>query len=961
MEKLYTRLFLVLVLCLPGSYLLAQNLTGKITNENGAALPGIKINIQGLTGTTTNHNGEYYFKLPSRGSYRLKISSSVYQSQHQDVFVNSNAKESNFVLIPLGKISKKTAAIGSRYKNSLSADESSTPVDVITAAELKMFAQKDITQILSYAMQSFNSNRQTIADGSDHIDPVSLHGLGPDQLLVLVNGKRRHSTALVNIDGTFGRGAVGTDMNSIPVSSIERIEILRSGATAQYGSDAIAGAINIVLKNNSPFNMSMSFGQSATKTMGRSFDDGKTFQVDYSEGINLAGRGSLNFAGQYLYRGATNRGGFDTRPLLYSALPSRGDCECEEDFVKRYGKLKSLDDLKAAASGVDRDNMRVGNAESANGGFLINGQFALLKNAEVYLTAGYTMKTGQAAGFFRLPGQTSQIDLGMYPNGFLPLINTGIQDLSIASGVRGNLAGWNYDLSHITGKNNIDFHISRTLNASMPLGTSPNNFYAGDLYFRQNTSNLDISRNFNFAGLIKSVNAAFGAEYRTDNYEIKSGEELSYSYGQPSQGIAGRKLGSTFAQPGAQVFPGFTPSNALNKSRNNKAVYADFETSLGSRIRLGLAGRLENYSDFGSNFSYKSTGRYNFYREFALRGAYSTGFRAPSLHQQYFNNESAQFINGATTKSLIANNDNDIVRSFGLGSLKPELSNSYSMGFTGKLVKNITFSADAYQIDIDDRIILSGLYSRERTAKGVLIPTGAVNQILNTVDPAGYVNSVQFFANAVSTQTRGIDFLINDRFDLRKPGQNIMLSAGINVNETKVDDVNASDQISNNPALSNQLFDRQERSRIESAIPNNKLNLTANYNSKSWGMAVRTVRFGEVTYRNPFDPASAESATPLIADQTFSPKWITDLSVNYTFTNELNIVFGVSNLLDIYPDRVSMDPNNRPDNLTGEPLQNYNDSAARDNTANGRVQYSRNVTQFGFNGRHVFGKLTYSL
>ena len=961
MEKLYTRLFFVLLLCFPFTGILAQSLTGKISDPSGSALPGIKLNIQGLSSTITNENGEYHFKLPAKGSYRLKISAAAYQPQTVDVFVTNSKKVSNFVLKPVGTIEERKAVTGSNAQKAVSANEAFAPMDIISSGELKRFAQKDVTQILNYAMQSFSSNRQTLSGGTDHIDPVSLRGLGPDQLLVLVNGKRRHSTALVNVDGTFGRGAAGTDLNAIPVAAIDRIEIMRDGAGARYGSDAVGGVINIILKDNSPFNMSMSFGESASNTLGRHFNDGKTFQVDYSEGISLAGRGSLNFSGQYLYRGATNRSGLDTRPLLYSALPVRGSCECEEDFQKRYGALKTKDDLRAFSSGLTRDNMRVGNAESANGGFLVNGQFSVLKNAEAYLTAGYTLKSGQASGFSRLPSQTTQIDPGMYPNGYLPVINSGVQDLSVLSGLRGDVAGWSYDLSYVTGRNKIDFNVARTLNASLPLGTSPNNFNGGDLYFGQNTSNLDLSRTFRFDRLVKSLSAAFGAEFKVDNYEISAGEELSYSFGQPSKGIAGRKLGSLYAEPGAQVFTGFRPVNALNRSRNNKAIYADLETALGSKLRLGLAGRLEDYSDFGSNFSYKSSGRYNFYKDLAVRGTYATGFRAPSLHQQYFNNETTSFIQGKPVSTLIINSENPIAGQFGIGSLKPELSNSYSMGLTGRLYKNLTLSADAYRVDIDDRIILSGLYTRERTDKGVLIPAGAVNQVLGAVDPGGSVNGVQFFTNALSTQTRGIDLVLSDRFNLRKPGQNILLSAALSLNDTRVKNIYASEVIQNHEGLSSQLFNRQEQSRIESAIPNTKINLTANYSERSWGFAVRTVRFGEVAYNNPFDAAFAESTTPMLADQRFSPKWITDLTLDYTFTNELNIALGVSNLMDIYPDRLYMDPNNRPDNFTGDPIMNYQSSAARDNTANGRIPFSHNVTQFGFNGRHVFGKLTYSL
>ena len=960
MEKLYKKLLAVLCFCSP-VLLYGQTLTGKITNPSGIPLSGINVHIQGLTSALSNNNGEYFYKLPSKGSYRLKVLSKEYQSQTQDIFVNNKSINQNFVLSPIGTVTEKKAVTGTRSTAGTTMAESSFAIDIITAEELKMHAQKDITQILSYRLQSFNSNRQTLSDGSDHIDPVSLRGLGPDQLLILVNGKRRHSTALVNVEGTFGRGSAGTDMNSIPVSSVERIEIMRDGAVAQYGSDAIGGVINIILKSNSPFNMSMSYGQAESRTMGRSFNDGKMFQVDYSEGINLAGRGSLNFSGQYLYRGATNRGGFDTRPLLYSALPNRGNCECEEDFQKRYGQLKANDDRLAFTSGLERDNMRVGNAESANGGLMLNGQFSLLKNVELYLTAGYTIRSGEAAGFFRLPGQSTQIDLTMYPNGFLPLINTGIQDLSVASGLRGNLLGWNYDVSHISGKNNINYHISRTLNASMPLGTSPSSFNAGDLYFRQNTSNLDLSRKFNFGGFLKSLNTGFGAEYRVDNYEIGQGEELSYSFGQPSKGISGRKLGSNFTAAGSQVFPGFAPENAINRSRNNQAVYADFEAALGSRFHFGLAGRLENFSDFGSNLSYKTTGRFNFYKGFSARGSFSTGFRAPSLHQQYFNNSSTAYFQKNTTQVLIANQESPILKELGLGALKPELSNSLSFGLTGKITDQLSFTTDAYQINIDDRIILTGALKRERAGDGTMINSGGVNKLFNAFDPASRINSVQYFANALSTQTRGVDFMLMDRFKLRKPGQNITLSAGINLNQTMVTNVHSPDVFNGNATLKNNLFSRQERSMLETAIPDNKLNLSANYTAKLWGIALRTVRFGEITYLNQFDPALPESSIPLRADQTFSPKWITDLTVNYTFTNELNFALGVNNLLDIYPDRVLMDPNNTATNFSGIPATNYNASAARDNSENGRVQYSRNITQFGFNGRHIFGKLSYSL
>ncbi|HUH33714.1 MAG TPA: TonB-dependent receptor [Daejeonella sp.] len=847
--------------------------------------------------------------------------------------------------------------IGSRSTVPRTNIETAVPVDVISARDVKNFAQTDVTQILNYVAPSFSSNRQTVSDGTDHIDPASLRGLGPDQVLVLVNGKRRHTTALVNINGTFGRGTVGTDMNSIPVAAIDRIEVLRDGAAAQYGSDAIAGVINIILKENTPLSISTTYGQTVSNALGRNFDDGKTFQVDLSKGINLRGKGFLAFGAQYLSRGATNRGGLDTRPLLYTSLPSKAAGETEQDFQARYANLKAIDDSRAQAEGLDRNNMRVGNSESKNLGYFLNGKYRIGSTAELYINHGFTNKTGEAAGFYRLPSQASQVDLTIYPNGFLPLITTDINDISLTAGIKGMLGKWNYDLSNVVGQNSIRFDIINTVNASLPLGTSPTEFYAGKLKFSQNTSNLDIFRKFALGTDVSSVNVAFGAEHRIDDYQIKAGEELSYSFGQPSKNIPGRMIGTSFTAAGAQVFPGFTPANALSRSRNNTGAYLDVEGELGSRVLLSAAGRYENYSDFGNNFSYKFTGRLKMVGDLALRGAIASGFRAPSLHQRYFNNESTQFVQGLPTQVLTVNNDNTVVSQFGVGSLKPEISHSYSIGLAGKVAKNLTFTIDAYQLNIDDRIVFSSQYTRERDASGNQNPAGTVNQILNTVDPNGVINSVQFFTNAISTKTKGLDVVINDRFDLGTSGNRLTLTVAANFNDTNVEEVRGSAKIESDPVLKARLFDRLERSRFETSVPKNKFTLSANYTSKSYGLLVRAVRFGEVTSLNATDPAVVN--LPLQLDQTYSSKWITDLTVNYSVMKEINIAVGVNNLFDVYPDKAYIDPRNNENNLSGDPATNY--SGSRDNTSNGRFLYSRAVPQFGYNGRYVFGKLTYRL
>jgi iron complex outermembrane receptor protein len=927
----------------------AQGLRGRVTDAvNGQAIAGATISAGANRGTTTNASGEYRLDLPA-GSYSIQISFVGYQTQTQQVTLSAGEPTTlDAALEEAASTLQEIAVVGSRSATARSNVDTPVPVDVISARELRSGAQTDVTQILNFVAPSFSSNRQTVADGTDHIDPASLRGLGPDQVLVLINGKRRHTTALVNINGTFGRGTVGTDLNAIPVAAIERIEVLRDGAAAQYGSDAIAGVINIVLKRDTPWNVSAYYGQSVSSTLGRSFSDGKTTQIDLSKGFKIGEKGFVHVGAQYLDRGQTNRGGLDTRPLLYSAVwPAT---PAGQDPVTYRQGLKAADDARAQAAGLDRNNMRVGNAAVRNLGAMANGAFGV-GAGEVYFQTGYTKKNGEAAGFYRLPSQTTQIDLTIYPDGFLPLINTDVTDFSFSAGGRGTLGGWRYDLSSTNGLNQIRFDITNTVNASLPLGTSPTEFYAGTLRFSQNVVNLDVAKKHTLGSVLTSLNTAFGAEYRIDRYQIEAGEELSYSFGQPSANIPGRLVGSSFTAAGSQVFPGFKPSNEVNASRSNLGFYADFEGEFGPRVLLGLAGRYENYSDFGSNFSYKATGRVNLLRDVALRGAIATGFRAPSLHQRFFNNESTQFVNSVPRQVLTVNNDNPVVRQFGVGSLQPELSQSYSLGLTAK-AGTLTLTVDAYQIDIRDRIVFSSQFVRE----GATSTSQVINGILDTVDPNRQINSVQFFTNAIDTRTRGLDVVLAERLRFNRRNT-LTLTAAANFNETRVLNVDAPGAIEGNPSLVNSLFDRQERSRFESSVPRSKLNLSANYVAGKLTLFARTVRFGSVTYLNPTLPGTLVSGVPFPAenDQTFSPKWITDLTASYEVAQGLTATVGVNNLFDIYPDRAYFNPRNVATNFSADPTQSYTGSL--DNTSNGRFLYSRAVSQFGFNGRFVFGKL----
>ncbi|RYE36898.1 MAG: TonB-dependent receptor [Sphingobacteriaceae bacterium] len=941
MNKIYKNLLPILILWLTSSALLAQGIRGKITDAaNGTTLPGVSILVPGTsTGTASGANGEYFLKL-SKGTYQVKVSFIGYETITTTVVVGAATVTKDFSLKVSGSALNEVVVTGSRSAIPRTNIETPVPVDVISAKEMRSFAQTDVTQILNYVAPSFSSNRQTVTDGTDHIDPASLRGLGPDQVLVLVNGKRRHSSALVNINGSVGRGSVGTDLNAIPVAAIDHIEVLRDGASAQYGSDAIGGVINIVLKKNTPLNISTLYGQSNSHALGRTFNDGKTFELDASKGFDLNGKGFVNLAGQYQDRGATNRTGTDTRPLLYNGnsggVISRMTGETDAAFATRYATVKANDDAKAAAAGFDRNDMVVGNSAMKNYGFFGNGQYAISNHADIYLATGFNYKTGLSSGNYRIPGAATQIDLGYYPNGFLPHITTDIYDISISGGVKGKFGEWNYDLSNTFGRNSLRFGVTNSLNASLPLGTSPRSFYAGTQAFNQNTSNLDVSRKYKFDGILTSLNTAYGAELRIEDFQIKAGDELSYSFGQPSAGIAGRYITpTTAASAGAQVFPGFQPSNVTNSTRNSAAVYADLEAEFGPRVLVEAAGRYEHFSDFGSNFSYKLTSRVKLVDDISIRGALATGFRAPSLAQFYFNNVSTQFTNGVPLQVLTVNNQSDVVRQFGVGGLKPETSMSYSLGLAGKVLKTFTFTIDAYQIDIKDRIVLSSQFSRSNAA---------VAAILDPVDPLKQIGAVQFFTNAIGTTTRGLDVVLSDRIGLGATSS-VTLAAAANFNKTQVTSVQTSDVIGSSAALTTILFNRQERARFEGAIPKSKINLSATFNVNRFNASLRTVRFGETfAYYTTVDA---------IRDQVFTAKWVTDATVGYKLIKQLDLSVGVNNLFDIYPDKLNIDPNNSSTNTTT--------FSANDNTNFGRFRYPTTSQQFGFNGRFLFAKLTYTL
>ncbi len=911
--------------------------TGRVLSTTGEVQPGATVLERGTTnGTSTGSNGEYSLSVAPNAT--LTISAIGFATQQVPVQGRTNVEVR---LVAAATDLGDVVITGSRAAEGRSNILTASPVDVISAREIRAFAQTDVAQVLTYVAPSFQSSRQTISDGTDAADPASLRGLGPDQVLVLVNGKRRYQQALVNINGTVGRGSVGTDLSTIPTASIKRIEVLRDGAAALYGSDAIAGVINIQLKDDST-------GVQATGFYGQTVQsDGKTEQVDVNIGIGLNHRGYLDIGGQLLNRGYTNRAFQDTAPLIYLGDAS-GNYPSSANTTQARTNLKAQDDALVAKNGFDRTDIRVGQSALRNFSGFLNGGYNLGQGYEVYLTGMASYRTSHSPGFNRLPSATTQIDLNIYPNGFLPFIDATLYDQSAIVGLRKTYAGFAADLSNTFGRNEQDYNVNGSVNASLPQGPAlvsltPTSFYAGRLAFLQNTTNLNFARRFEEVGPLATLNVAFGGEFRVDNFKIGRGEYASYING-------GRLLNGAPTPSGAQVFPGYQPQDEVNKSRTNLAGYLDLESDITDKLLLHLAGRAERYSDFGSNVSGQASARYSILQGLALRGTIGNGFRAPSLQQRYFTNTATQFISGLPNQVLTVNNDNPIVRNdinnptqpgFGVESLKQEKSTNYSLGLTVQ-AGSFTLTADAYQIDIRDRIVLSTSFNRNNPLVNSILGTRAVSQ-------------VQFFANAVNTRTKGIDIVANERIPLGEQSR-LLLTAAANFNKTEVTSFNTSsstingDQTVGTNNLQNRLFDRQQRTRLESGNPRSKINLSAVYTINKFSVEARSVRFGQVQTADA-DPARA------YLDQTFSAKWISDLTLSYQFLKQLGLTVGVNNLFNVYPDKVIVDPRNNPNNFSVDPTTSY--SSSIDNSNRGRFLY--NANQFGFNGAYYFTRLSITL
>jgi iron complex outermembrane recepter protein len=882
--NLYRFMLVVVVLLLSGRPVFAQEGTqvvGRVTTQDdGLSVPGAEVLIPSLNlAVTTDQDGRYTIPVPAglaRGQVvDLRVTFPGLVSGARQVRLEPGTIMADFAL-RVGFTAEVT--VGSRAPGAEA--QRAVPIDILTSEQIEATGASETMQVIQMLAPSFNFPRPTISDGTDSVRPATLRGLGPDQVLVLINGKRRHQTALIHINSTIGRGSTGVDLNAIPVSAIDRIEILRDGAAAQYGSDAIAGVINIVLKSGVArptlaFRGGGNVG-AFTDVLGteHDFTDGGTSDVSGTWGISLGPRASLALAGEFRDRRGTNRAGPDTGDP-FSPQP----------------------------------NIHWGDSEEKNGLLFANADVMLDERTQtmVYAFGGWSRRTGSHGGNYRRRTDAGNLP-AIYPNGFLPLIEPINVDASFAAGVRGLASGWAWDASGVYGHNRLDYDVRNSLNVSLGPTIPPNQteFYSGAIAFNELTFNGDLRRQVDI-GLARPANLAVGVEYRRDTYQIVAGEVASYVDG------GGRDQSGAPGIPGAQVFPGFRPSNETDASRNSVAAYIDLEGDVTGMLRVGGAGRWEHFDDFGNTGDGKLTARLQPHKRFLVRGAVSTGFRAPSLGQIYFSTVSTNFVlMGGAFVPVEAGTfpvASPQARALGATDLIPEESIHYSTGVVINPIDPVEITVDYYHIDIDDRIVLSDNFTGPQIA-ALLQPFGA--------------NAARYFTNAIDTTTKGVDVIANYAVALRGRST-LRAQAAYNHTQTAIT------RISPTPpplvGFENTLFSRIppndiEYRRFTCAQPEDNLRLMADWRKGVFDVVVRSSRFG--------DYCSIEAI-----DQIYSAEWVTDLEFTYQFQSAL-FGFGIQNITNALPDQNLLAVTNR-----------------------GGRTFPRNAP-FGFNGRYLYGRIGFT-
>lgn len=891
-------------------------ISGRIVDENNEGLSYATVRIPGISvGAISSFRGFYELEIDA-GKHIVEASYVGHEPSEQVIDIAPGSERTLDFILKHTDYLDEIVVTGSRNATAGSLVAGSTIIEHGTIASLinlkgrEVDAFVELSELLHVQQPSFHSVHQHISDGTDHIDPATLRGMGPDQTLVLINGKRRHQSAFLNISNTVGKGSVFTDLNTIPLSIIERIEILQDGAASQYGSDAIAGVINVILKESSYSEINIKSGVSK-ETDGFIYDMGSNF------GFHLNDDGAfINVSLNHSQRDPTNR------TLEYNGVIFAEDDG--EQFQNDFFESIALNNQEDSTRFVTR----FGQSELVTTTLFANTDIPINNNTNFYSFGGYSFKKGGSVGVYRFPFQL--VEEGV-PNsfGFSPRLATEINDWAFTIGLKKVFEHGVLDISNTYGRNGIVYKI---LDPTSDLGPeSPPNTISGEVQYGQNTSNIDYSH------ILEDIPLAIsgGAEFRIENYTQKAGDFLTTNVIDTTVNIENENL---------QLFPRFNSTHELNEYRTNLGLYIDLEADPSEQIRLGASGRYERYEDFGSNISWKIYSRWNPIDNFSFKFSYNTGFRAPSLHQYFYTSRLNQFVPTNTgfraarvdqyNHSALKSNPDSPLGNLQVDPLGAESSSSFNLGLVLRLTRNWSLSANFYQIDVDDRIILTGRLS------------STLSPQIQTVLSETNSTDVQFFTNAIGTKTRGFEFITKYYIPFSNSKGSLDFTLSGHVNSVEVIDNNNTRLPNLNQILQpfeTDIFNRFEVGLFESAQPNSKLVFATSLRRGKFNFHTRFTRYGSITYLHPLDGNETNFVLNELTgrvetrDQTFSSKILTDVSTQLLFNDNLSLSVGIHNLFNVLPD----------------------ENAHSANRSDGMFPYNRFIQQFGTRGSFGYANLNF--
>lgn len=884
---------------------------GKILDENNRGLAFATIYVPSLQlGSAASLGGSYDFELDAgnhlieygyvnRETEVVEINIGPGESVRRDV----NLKGSEFIDEVL--VTGSRNAVANTLEGGTTIIEHGVIANLINIKGGEIDAYTELSELLHTQQPSAHSVHQNVSDGTDHIDAATLRGMGPDQTLVLINGKRRHQSALLNISNTVGKGSVITDLNTIPLSIIDRLEILQDGAAAQYGSDAIAGVINIVLKENNYSEINFKSGISKERD-ALIYDFGSNF------GFKLDERGSfLNVSINHYEREGTNRSGYYEGRIFKDS--SKDD---NFQFTGDFFETVPFDSTRVT---------RFGQSEIYSNTVFYNLKIPITTNLELYSFGGYSFKNGGSVGVYRFPYQLND---EVRPNGwgYSPLLDTDITDKAFTIGLKNKLSERSVlDISNTFGRNSITYKV---LNPAQGIGPGTRaDVNAGEALYGQNISNIDYSHSLETEF---PITLSAGAEIRVENYEQRVGDDELSEYDNTFSGIETENL---------QLFPRFGEKDALSEYRTNVGVYIDAEADFTKALKFGASARFERYDDFGSNLSWKLFARYNPSEYLSFKLSSNTGFRAPSLHQYYYTSSLNQFetdetgsFTGIVVEHFNHSLENSVLPNLDIEPLKAESSFNVNLGIVTRPIKNLSLALNAYRIDVDDRIILSGRVSGDFDS--------------GIAEALGTSSDIQFFTNAIGTKTSGIEFISKYKILFGLSNTSLNLSFSGHLNKNRIKEASDGSRLQNLNSLlqpfEDQIYNRSEVALLETAQPRSNFVFASSLQKGKIGIHARLTRYGSIQYIHPLDgdpsfwlPNELNENIAETRDQTFSAKYITDFSVQYSITSNLAFTLGGANIFNVFPDTLTHSANR----------------------GGGAFPYSRFVTQFGTRGAFGYANL----